>query len=77
MANPPLHDLLNALRASPDNQVLQGLVFDAAIADSAVAALREALELCGERLSLDGDRREGDSLDALSPNNRSAAANGF
>ncbi|KRA15447.1 MULTISPECIES: ATP-binding protein [unclassified Lysobacter] len=57
MPNAPTHDLLNALRASPDNAVLQGLVVDACIAANDPAALREAIDLCQAALSIDDSRR--------------------
>lgn len=57
MPNAPTHDLLNALRASPDNAVLQGLVVDACIAANDPAALREAIDLCQSSLSIDDSRR--------------------
>lgn len=57
MPNAPVHDLLTALRASPDNAVLQGLVVDACIASQDSDALRETIELCGSALSIDDSRR--------------------
>jgi SpoVK/Ycf46/Vps4 family AAA+-type ATPase len=50
--------LLAALRATPDNAPLRGLAFDACLEHRDVAALLDAIELCGPSLLDDGDRRD-------------------
>ncbi len=56
-SNPHVAALLAALRATPDNAPLQGLVVDACCEHRDAAALLEGYALCGPSLFDDTDRR--------------------
>ena len=58
MTSDTLNALLAALRATPDNAPLRGLVLDACFDQRDAAALLAALELCGSGLLETQDRRE-------------------
>lgn len=58
MTNSTLSALLEALRATPDNAPLRGLVVDTCFEQQDAVALAAALELCGDDLIADQNRRE-------------------